>query len=275
MFQGISEPFGRALQDCVRNDRARTQGSGQARMNYPILFGGTMGLRWVSSWGDVNDATTANGNPCNWNATDNRYEPDTTTTWTINDPTGGLWYGLKGQWVLCQKGKLTGTSYANWEIVWAPNAFDFELLGDLTPGGSVTAYPLNGSGAADTTRAALTIWDLPEGNRRALGKTTAGTGARGKTEWNPPMAQWEIKSIFNMAKMIQATAPANVDASATFDVTTCTVLDDGQNPCAGSRSITITNWNQQLCSGVLATCIQAGSGFLVIDADCPPSGGCT
>jgi len=278
MFSVISEPFGRALQDCVRHDRARTWGSGQARMNYPVLFGGS-GLSWVVLLDDVNAATTAQGNPCPWNATDQRYEPDTTTTYTVSDPTGGRWYGLKGQWVLCRSGKLTGTSYPNWEIVWAANRFEFELSGDLTPAlsGGVAAYPLNTSGAADTTRSTITIYDAPEGNRRALGKTTAGTGARGKAWWNPDRTspQWEIETIFNLAKMIQVATPSNVAAGATFELTSCTVLDDGQNPCSNANSITVTNWNQQLCSGVTATCIQNGSGFLVIDADCPPSGGCS
>ena len=88
-------------------------------------------------------------------------------------------------------------------------------------------------------------------------------------------------SMQRVAKLIQITAPYNEAASATFQVQSCTVLDDGQDPTGGSggNSINITNWSLQLCSGATAVCVPDGSGvtgnYMVIDADCPPGGSCS
>jgi hypothetical protein len=75
-----------------------------------------------------------------------------------------------------------------------------------------------------------------------------------------------------------ATAPsANVAADATWTTSSgVTVLDEGADPTyGGSVTLTMTNWSLQLCSGNTAYCVRTGATtFRVIDAPCPPSGGC-
>jgi len=162
----------------------------------------------------------------------------------------------------------------------------FELYDDFTPG-SVDKYvwTLNSDYSRNTGagHATVKVSDEVLKNVRAYGSNHTGfSSARGAlgfyivgTDTSHPN---QILNIQRLAKAIKVTAPSNVAANATFTVTSCTVLDDGQDPCGGSdgASITITNWPQQLCSGSVAKCYANGSGgWDVWDGDCAPSGGCT
>ena len=122
-------------------------------------------LRWVSLSGDVHGSTTSTGYLCNWSVASSAYAVSTQQV-TVVDTTSRF-YGLKNQWVLCRGNYQSSTPHGIYEIVWAPNVFDFELSGNISPGGSAAAYRLNASGTADTSDPTITLYDLPEGNRRA------------------------------------------------------------------------------------------------------------
>jgi hypothetical protein len=147
---------------------------------------------------------------------------------------------------------------------------------------TATAYLIDSSGTR-ISDSLVNVQTKPGCPLRALGAddVSGGRGAIGRAAYSDAIGALgngtlEIVSLQALSKMIQVTATANVAASATFTVTSCTVLDDGQSPCAGGRTITIANWAQQLCSGAVATCLPDGSGnWFVIDAPCPPGGGCT
>ena len=165
-----------------------------------------------------------------------------------------------------------------------------ELQSSLAPSSPPTVDQLMGMSAIawlldiDGTRLSgsqVTVWTPAGRVVRALGSDDvgSGSGARGAigcARYNPRRGALELLECQKLAQMIRVTAPANVAASLSFTVTSCTVLDDNQNPCEGGREVTITNWPQQVCSGVVCTCLADGSGgYFVIDADCPPGGGCT
>jgi len=166
----------------------------------------------------------------------------------------------------------------------------FELYDDFTPGATdkyVWLLKDSGSGTLvrDTTTGSGTIKvsDQVLGDVRAYGSHHTGwsstSGAKG---FFVPGADGknQIVSIRRLAKMIRITTPSGSGgyaANATISgITSVTVLDDGQNPLGDASSISVTNWNQATCNGVTCICVADGSGgYLVIDADCPPSGGCT
>lgn len=270
---------------------------------------------WVQLRSDVsNSGTTGStaptqpgtGNPCPWNTTSNRYAVDTTKTYTIVDTTGGLWYGIGGtatgalcQWVLCRPSSFpapsgatyqdsNGNPYPVYEIVWAPNAFDFELLGSsgtfaITPGGSSTCYPMKPDGSGpDTshTSPTLTVYDLPEGNRRACGSAfmTNSHGARGKAIYNTGTQQWEIDSCQTISQKIKVSIGSGCVAAGTlFTPTALTVMDPGGQDVSngGAHYPSCTNYSTYIgnCSGVASgiVCLwdESVPGYLVVDAPCP------
>jgi len=124
-----------------------------------------------------------------------------------------------------------------------------EVLGD------VLAYGSNHSGWSST--------------RGALGFYAAGTDGKNQIV--------SIRRLAKMIKIITPTGSGGFAANGTISgITSVTVLDDGQNPLGDASSISVTNWNLPICNDVTATCLADGSGgYYVIDADCPPSGGCT
>ena len=177
------------------------------------------------------------------------------------------------------------------DLVWAYVRFPaymlipFEWKDDITPGGSGEAYPmLPDLSDADTNADTFTVYDDILNDARAFGRDHQGfdKGARGWAISYPVdgSVHAELVNMQRVAKLIKITAPYDESPGATFQVQSCTVLDDGQDPTGGSggNSINITNWSLQLCSGATAICVQNGGGttgnYLVIDADCPPSNGC-
>jgi WD40 repeat protein len=160
-----------------------------------------------------------------------------------------------------------------------------ELYDDFTPGATDKyVWTLNSDYSRNTSagHATVKVSDEVLGDVRAYGSNHTGwsstRGAMGMYVAGTD-GKNQIVAIRRLAKMIMVTSPSgsNTAAGATFTVTSCTVLDDGQNPCSESASITIHNWNQQLCKSVAnVVCLANGDGtWRVIDADCPPSGGCT
>lgn len=163
----------------------------------------------------------------------------------------------------------------------------FELYDDITPGTQGKyVWTLNPDYTRNTTagHTKITVNDdvlqdvRAYGSRHSGWSTTRGamgfyeTGTNGKNQ---------IVAIIRLAKQIKITVPSNQTASATFTVTSCTVLDDGQPPQGqDSAAIFIENWPQDVCGGVVAYCQFDPSlnsnlgGWRIIDADCPPGGGC-
>jgi hypothetical protein len=118
---------------------------------------------------------------------------------------------------------------------------DFELLGDLTPGNYAAAYPMKTDGTGpDLSQATFSVYDAPEGCRRAWGRTTMGTsglnhGARGKAYLNSGTSTWEILSIQALSETIKVSiGSSGVAAAATFSSTALDVMDEGQDPSKGT-----------------------------------------
>ena len=249
-------------------------------------------LRWVSLNGDVYSSTTATGYLCNWSVTGSAYSVSSNQVTVVD--TAKRFYGLKNQWVLCRGNYQSSSPYGIYEIVWAPNVFNFELQGDLAPGGYAQAYPLNASGAADTTHATIPVYDSPEGNRRALGSTTmsASHGARGKAHWNTDLTsvKWEIVECQQQAQLIMVACPSSstpsIGASTSIantyftsgNVTGApgvTVLDRGQDPSNGTGVISgIVNYTSPIqaaggnVSGIICTWNETAGLWYVIDGPC-------
>jgi hypothetical protein len=163
----------------------------------------------------------------------------------------------------------------------------FELYDDMTPGGSNKyAYSMKADlSDADTSATMIQVSDGVVGDTLAYGRNHSGftRGARGWYQYHAGSGKNQIIVCQKLAKMIQATAGAPsgsyIAADAIFTVSSCAVLDDGQNPCGTSATITIKNWGLKVCLGQTVTCQKAPAAasfdYFVIDTACPPTGGCT
>ena len=118
---------------------------------------------------------------------------------------------------------------------------DFELSGDLVPGNYAYAYPMlpNMSGP-NTSQPTFYVYDVPEGCRRAWGRTTMGYtggnhGARGKVVYNSGAQQWQIVSMQTLSERLMVSiGNAAVAANAAFNSTSLYILDEGQDPSKGT-----------------------------------------
>ena len=242
-------------------------------------------LRWVSLSGDVHGSTTSTGYLVNWSVASSAYAVSTQQV-TVVDTTSRF-YGLKNQWVLCRGNYQSSTPHGIYEIVWAPNVFDFELSANLSPGGSAAAYRLNASGTADTSDPTITLYDLPEGNRRALGSATMTNshGARGKAHWNTDLTtpQWEIVECAQQAQFIMvgctSSSTPSIAGGTTFTGTNLKVLDRGQDPSnpttPGTGSLSnIKNYSSAIqaaggnVTGIVCIRDEFDGYYLVIDGPC-------
>ena len=133
--------------------------------------------------------------------------------------------------------------------------------------------------AADTSVPKITVYDVPEGNIRALGSTfmTNSHGARGKAVMGTS-GHLEIVSIQQQARRIKVTISTGcVSGGATFVPTALAVMDPGgQDPSNGGVSFpTITNYSTPIgnasstTDGIKCEWDESLGVYLVYDAPCP------
>jgi hypothetical protein len=180
-----------------------------------------------------------------------------------------------------------------WAVVRLPEGgagtslLPFELYDDINPNDTNKyAYPAKSDYSdADTSATQVQVSDLWLGDVRAFGRNHVGasSGFKGARGWYLPGTfggyMNPIVTIRRLAKMIKVMTPSGTGGfPASVSIAGCTlvaVLDDGQDPSAGNGTITVGNWEQPVCNNVTMTCLHDGSGhYYVIDAPCPPSGGC-
>jgi hypothetical protein len=176
----------------------------------------------------------------------------------------------------------TGQNAVDYEHIFYNNNYfgDFELKGDITPGGSADAYPMKlDMSDAWTSQPTFTVYDT-DGDCCARGRDfmTASHGARGHMWLNPNTLNWEIVSMQHQAGWISVSCYGC--AANPFNPTAVTVLEPGgQDPSNGGSSLssvsiarysTAIGTSGQTTSGIV--CLATGLGtYLTIDAPCPDS----
>ncbi len=172
----------------------------------------------------------------------------------------------------------------------------FELKGDLTPGGTCTAYQrLSISGAAWSTATSGTnciitqVCDI-NGNLRAWGRDTvtgyysSGHGAYCVAQHDDFLGSnvtandvWNIVAIQQQSERIKVSIGTGcVAAGASFTPTALAVMDRGQDPSFGGNHYpSITNYSSPIgnsgagTGGIICVWDESIPGYLVIDAPCP------
>ncbi len=160
---------------------------------------------WNTPSGQGDEATTPETATVWHNAGYQIGDSDTTRSLpaTLQSTSGGGPYFYPaagdGEWVWCFYDESAGI----WQLLGGfEDIQPFELKGDLTPGGSATAYFLLPDESNVNTNVIVTVYDSPEGSQAALGRDTLNTGsspthgARGKAKFNHATQQWEIVCLF-------------------------------------------------------------------------------